>query len=465
MEAFAAAAAVSPYQDTHEDLFPAYSACTGIDEWKAADTSHPAAIDGVDPVQYAMSVCAGNQSELGETPICKAVNAPPAGSSSLEASGRAGLLGVPLPEGAQLTERTPGDPENYVDPREAYAISATASDIAAFFGRAMPESGWFKHGVSTEKVLFFQKGNLMPVIIIGDGKFSLMGESDPSTSPVAGSSISEDRSVTIEPNMSEDNRRDAASITDVAFELKWTEAGNDHVVIFLESNLPDNAQVRISARRLYDAVTDGRRDTYSLDYFSEEGSLGQWSDPRQVSVDREQWRLKLLEHQNAMARLGTEMAFEIYSIENDINILAYVYAHKTGDRYGAREYNDVLDRVNNTDLVASSEIQVRHPLITEQPISRLSPIAAYDELEYGETYRTIRADTPLMPSLQERTLEDLVGAIYLPDGTLIKVEAVTRVTGDFWYNVSLPQVPGGKGWINSIAFIADGVERVSSLIP
>ena len=125
MEAFAAAAAVSPYQDTHEDLFPAYSACTGIDEWKAADTSHPAAIDGVDPVQYAMSVCAGNQSELGETPICKAVNAPPASSSSLEASGRAGLLGVPLPEGAQLTERTPGDLENYVDPREAYAISAT----------------------------------------------------------------------------------------------------------------------------------------------------------------------------------------------------------------------------------------------------------------------------------------------------------------------------------------------------
>ena len=132
-------------------------------------------------------------------------------------------------------------------PRETYAISATASDIAAFFGRAMPESGWFKHGVSTETVLFFQKGNLMSVIIIGDGKFSLMGESDPSTSPVAGSSISEDVSVPIEPNMSEDNQRDAASITDVAFELKWTETGNDHVVIFLESNLPDNAQVRISA--------------------------------------------------------------------------------------------------------------------------------------------------------------------------------------------------------------------------
>ena len=175
MEAFAAAAAVSPYQDTHEDLFPAYAACTNTDDWKAADALHPAAIDGVDPVQYAMTVCAGNQEELGDTPICKAVNAPPAASSSLMASGQVGLLGVPLPEGAKLTERTPGDPANYVDPKEAYTISATASDIAAFFGRAMPESGWSKDGVSTETGLFFQKGNLMIVVIIGDGKFSLMG--------------------------------------------------------------------------------------------------------------------------------------------------------------------------------------------------------------------------------------------------------------------------------------------------
>lgn len=175
MEAFAAAAAVSPYLDTHEDLFPAYAACTSIDDWQAADALHPAAIDGADPVQYAMTVCAGNQEELGETPICKAVNAPPAARSSLTASGQVGLLGVPLPEGAKLTERTPGDPANYVDPKEAYSISATASDIAAFFGRAMPESGWSKDGVSTETALFFQKGNLMIVVMIGDGAFSLMG--------------------------------------------------------------------------------------------------------------------------------------------------------------------------------------------------------------------------------------------------------------------------------------------------
>ena len=177
-EAFAAAASISEYQDTHEDLFPAYSACTSIDEWKAADALYPAAIDGADPVRYAMTVCANNQGELRETPICRAVNAPPpADLSSLKASGRTGLLGAPLPEGTQLTEQTPGNRAAGRDPYEGYAISATAVDIADFFNRVMPEAGWAKDGTSTETTLFFQKGNLVLGVLINSdgGSFSLMG--------------------------------------------------------------------------------------------------------------------------------------------------------------------------------------------------------------------------------------------------------------------------------------------------
>ncbi len=156
IEAFAVAAAVSPYQDTHEDLFPAYSACTSLEERKAADALHPDAIDGVDSIQYAMTVCANNQEELRETPICRAVNAPPpAKTSSVKVSERTGLLGAPLPEGAQLTGKTPGNLAAGRDPSESYSISATAVDIAVFFNRAMPESGWSKDGASTETALFF----------------------------------------------------------------------------------------------------------------------------------------------------------------------------------------------------------------------------------------------------------------------------------------------------------------------
>ena len=176
--AFRAAAAVDPLRDRHEDLFPAYSACTTVAEWRRANEQYPAAIDGVDPVVYAMNVCAGNQERLGSTSICRAVNAPPpARATDLQASGESGLLGAPLPVGAQLLERTPGNPAAGVDPRERYSISASAAAIAAFFRRQMQAAGWARDGTSTETVLFFQKGRLMLGVLIGrdGGTFTLMG--------------------------------------------------------------------------------------------------------------------------------------------------------------------------------------------------------------------------------------------------------------------------------------------------
>ena len=177
-KAFRAAAAVDEMRDTHRDLFPAYSACTSLEEWKNADAMFPDAIDGVDPINYARNVCAGNQEELGASAICKAVNAPPAArKSSLIASDSTGLLGVPLPRGAELTEEEPGDPASGIDPKEHYSIAASSKDIADFFTRELPAQGWFKSGTSTDTYLFFDKGtSMIGVLIKADGgSFTLMG--------------------------------------------------------------------------------------------------------------------------------------------------------------------------------------------------------------------------------------------------------------------------------------------------
>lgn len=176
--AFAAAAGVDEYHDTHQDLFPAYSACKGIEEWKAANALYPKAMDGADPVRYAMTVCAYNQGELGTTPICKAVNTPsPTDAGVLKASALTGMLGVPLPKGAELTEQTPGNAAEGRDPMESYSVAASASEIASFFNYEMSKAGWAKDGTSTEEALFFHKKNLMIGILItptGD-KFTLIG--------------------------------------------------------------------------------------------------------------------------------------------------------------------------------------------------------------------------------------------------------------------------------------------------
>jgi hypothetical protein len=105
-------------------------------------------------------------------------NAPaPARTTGLRPSGRTGLLGTPLPEGAMLLERKPGNPAAGRDPSERYSIPASAADIAAFFSREMPDAGWAKDGSSTEFILLFRKGKLMIGILINrEGKtFSLMG--------------------------------------------------------------------------------------------------------------------------------------------------------------------------------------------------------------------------------------------------------------------------------------------------
>lgn len=176
--AFARAAAVDNMHDTHADLFPAYTACKTLAEWRRANTAYPDAIDGVDPIVYARNVCAGNQARLGSTPICKAVNAPPpATASSLKASSAKGLMGVHLPVGARLTERTAGDASAGRDPSERYVLTATADQIADSYDRLMPGAGWAKDGTSMKYGLFFQKGKQMIGVLINGkgGTFVLMG--------------------------------------------------------------------------------------------------------------------------------------------------------------------------------------------------------------------------------------------------------------------------------------------------
>ena len=102
---------------------------------------------------------------------------PPSNASRLAGSSQTGLLGVPLPEGARLIERTAGDPSAGRDPSERYSISASAAEIIAFFNEAMPTAGWAKDGPSRPTSAFFRKGNLMIGVLTNKdgGTFTLMG--------------------------------------------------------------------------------------------------------------------------------------------------------------------------------------------------------------------------------------------------------------------------------------------------
>ncbi|MCY4353264.1 MAG: hypothetical protein OXC09_00515 [Truepera sp.] len=234
----------------------------------------------------------------------------------------------------------------------------------------------------------------------------------------------------------------SAAAESVTFDLKWTSTDNESIELFIQSDLPDEAEVRVTVRRIYTRIGDPPGVTYSIPHFREDGTLEQWREPRRVPADPEVWKAELLSHQAEMGRIGAAWAFEIADIDSDIELTAYAFANKT--------------------VVARSEIEVRLPLITAEPIHKRSTLVGFDNLAYGEVYRLLGDRTPLMPKLQAETWADLEYTP-LPAGTLIRVEAITRRSGDFWYQVSLPEHPGYVGWINSIALMRTGVEWATAL--
>lgn len=103
---------------------------------------------------------------------------PPTQSANvLKPSGRTGLLGAPLPEGANLIRSTPGDATSGRDPRERYEIQASADAIVAFFYDQMRKAGWLKDGLSESYMLLFRKGEAGIAVLVDrdGGTFTLMG--------------------------------------------------------------------------------------------------------------------------------------------------------------------------------------------------------------------------------------------------------------------------------------------------
>ena len=247
----------------------------------------------------------------------------------------------------------------------------------------------------------------------------------------------------------------SADAVDNKFNLKWTKADQAGVTLFIDSDLPDNASVMVSVTRVYTATSDGKQDRYSGEYFSEEGTLSQWREPRRITIDSELWVADLIKHQASMARLGPTMAFDIDEIDNYLDVDANVYANKTGPRFGP-------GRLGNIEHIAKSEIRIPHNLLTTVPIPKRSMIVSWDKLELRHTYRLLGKETPLMPALHATSLDDLGSVRYLPSGTVIKVGSITRQSGYFWYQVTLVENPGVTGWINSSALRQDGAYRISN---
>ena len=165
------------------------------------------------------------------------------------------------------------------------------------------------------------------------------------------------------------------------FDLKWERSDQESVTLFIDTNIPDHAEVNVNVYRTYEATTEGKQDTYSEKHFSSTETLSRWKDPRRVPIDSETWRSDLMDHQAAMARLGTSMAFKIDELSDHVKVSAYVFGNKTGTRFDKRTFATLMDSVQARELVAKSEIQIPFPLVTGAPIPKLSSRVGWDALK------------------------------------------------------------------------------------
>ncbi len=245
------------------------------------------------------------------------------------------------------------------------------------------------------------------------------------------------------------------------FDLKWKTSSRDGVVMFIETDLPDHAEVNIRISRSYEAISNGKQDTYSRDYLKLKEPISQWRKPKLVPLDAEAWKTDLMDFQSKMALLGKEMAFDIVGVHNYIDVSAQVFANKDGT-FDIPEFDSLLEKIQNIVRVAESEIRVSFGLYTTSPIPQKSGLISWDNLEFRKSYRLLSEETPLMPGLVAQAFDDFEKVLYLPKGTVIHIGAITKRSGDFWYHVTVSGRPGLEGWINSIALIKDGVRSIGT---
>ena len=252
----------------------------------------------------------------------------------------------------------------------------------------------------------------------------------------------------------------AAAHAAESFHLQWSNVDQAGITVHIETTLPDHAEVQLTLSRTYEATTAGKTDTYGQDYFSADGTVGEWREPRHIPADDALWTEELRADQDRMAKLGSDVAFEVDSVDDHLKVTAYAYAHKTGERYGAREYDSIIAKIENRERVGKSEVRIIRPMATTAVAQKQSSFVAWDALVFRGSYRLVRSGTALMPSL-DGGIDGTARMVYLPANTIITVIGISHQQGTpRWYHVSLPDHQGREGWINSIALQQSGVLRL-----
>ena len=236
------------------------------------------------------------------------------------------------------------------------------------------------------------------------------------------------------------------------FELVCKVAGSTFD-ISIDTDLPDNTVIMVSVSRSY--LEKGNASTYSLDYFSDKSTVGEWKSKQGILIDNKEWETTLGDKQEEMAGLG--LGFDVSSISDTITVRMVVPIKQPDPKFGEQNQNLSGKAVSTHGIrVVEDEIDIDYPLNTppegNMPFPGLDPL----KLKVGNEY-VVSRQTPLMPSHSlENPIKAMQKMIQIPKGGAFKIIDVYNENMNLWYKVTAfdqrtEQIK--TGWINSSALL------------
>ena len=228
------------------------------------------------------------------------------------------------------------------------------------------------------------------------------------------------------------------------FKIDYSLNGNS-LDVSIATDLPDNIQVSLSVDRSY--WEKGNSSEYSVYYFSEQGTIGQWKSTRAISLNNQKWQFDLSAKQKKLAALG--LGFDVDKVSDSIKIYAVVPFS-----------NDPYPNFKEKGM-GQNEIVLHYPM--NRDIESQSKFGNYQSLKSGETY-SVSKTTPLMPELNP---SDPIAAMNkmkdLTPESRITILSVKSKSNTPWYEVKAfdkNHKAIGTGWVNSTALIGQELEVI-----
>ena len=89
-------------------------------------------------------------------------------------------------------------------------------------------------------------------------------------------------------------------VTDT-FDVRY-DVRDNRLTIALDTDLGDPAKLMVGVSRSY--WKQGSEEEYSVDYFSEQSTVGAWREPRTIRLDHDAWKREIEQRQRVLAAFG-----------------------------------------------------------------------------------------------------------------------------------------------------------------